>query len=267
MKNKTTRKSFIRISMVVFIGVLIASLLNLNSSSIRDYKQIVKSGELNIVTSYNNIDYYIQDDTVTGFQYELIQAILKNKGVNLNITSLTSLSEQIDGLKNGKFDILASPIVSSIENKEQINLTIPIVSNRQILVQRKDSTLIKNQLDLAKKEIYVVKDSPAIFRIQNLSNEIADTIYVKEVELYGQDALTALVAHGDINYAVCDEIVAKLEAERLQNIDTSLAIGFTQLYSWGTNKESKALLDSLNSWISIFQSTPEYEKLYTKYYH
>lgn len=267
MKNKTTRKSFIRISMAIFIGVLIASLLNLNSSSIRDYKQIIKSGELNIVTSYNNIDYYIQDDTVAGFQYELIQAILKNKGVELNITSLTSLSEQIDGLKNGRFDILASSIVGSIENKEQINLTIPIVSNRQVLVQRKDSTLIKNQLDLAKKEIYVVKDSPAIFRIHNLSNEIADTIYVKEIDLYGQDALIALVAHGDIDYAVCDEIVAKLEAKRLQNIDASLAIGFTQLYSWGTNKESNVLLDSLNSWISSFQSTTDYEKLYTKYYH
>ena len=61
-----------------------------------------------------------------------------------------------------------------------------------------------NQLDLAQKTLHVVKGSPSILRIQNLGNEIGDTIYIKEIEKYGSEQLISLVAHGDIDYAVCD---------------------------------------------------------------
>lgn len=86
--------------------------------------------------------------------------------------------------------------------------------NKQVLVQRKlenvpDSSLfIKSQLDLAGKTLHVVKGSPSILRIRNLGNEIGDTIYVEEIEKYGPEQLIALVAHGDIDYAVCDESIA-----------------------------------------------------------
>ena len=40
-----------------------------------------------------------------------------------------------------------------------------------------------------------------------LSSRIGDTIYVEEIEKYGPEQLIALVAHGDIDYAVCDESI------------------------------------------------------------
>ena len=97
-------------------------------------------------------------------------------------------------------------------------LTSPIVLNRQVLVQRKtdspdDSLFIKSQLDLAGKTLNVVEGSPSILRIRNLGNEIGDTIYIKEVEKYGSEQLIALVAHGDIDYAVCEESIARAAAD------------------------------------------------------
>ena len=182
------------------------------------------------------------------------------------------LSQQIEDLKSGKYDLLASNLIVTSELKEQIALTYPILKNKQVLVQRKDSIalsdslFIDNQINLAKKTLYVIKDSPAILRINNLSNEIADTIYIEELEKYGEEQLIALVAHGDINYAVCDEQIALNALDSLPQIDASLAIGFTQFYSWGVNKESPILLDSLNIWIDKFIQTKEYQKIYSKYY-
>ena len=262
-------RSIFNIFIVVFIGVLISYFFKKKDAlnNIRDYQDIVNSGEVNIVTSYNGIDYYIEGDTIKGFQYEMIHHIFHNKNIKYNITPVSSLNEQIEDIEKGKYDILASNIIATKEIKESLNLTVPILTNRQVLVQRKDSTYISNQLDLAKKTVHVVKNSPSIFRINNLSNEIADTIFIEELDKYGQEALIALVAHNDIDYAVCDEIVAKFEASHINNIDVSLAIGFTQFYSWGVHKKAPKLLDSLNVWIEDYLNSKEYKELYAKYYH
>lgn len=105
-----------------------------------------------------------------------------------------------------------------------------------------------------------------MMRIQNLSEEIGDTIFIKEIEKYGPEQLISMVAHGDIDYAVCEESIAKIMADSLPQIDIQTPISFTQFYAWAVSKQSPALLDSLNTWLDGFQKSKEYRQLYRKYY-
>lgn len=169
-----------------------------------------------------------------------------------------SFDERLRGLSDGRYDVIAYGILATSELKDSLLLTSPIILNKQVLVQRKangenDSLYIRNQLDLAQKTLHVVKGSPSILRIQNLGNEIGDTIYIKEIEKYGSEQLISLVAHGDIDYAVCDESIARAVADSLPQVDINTAISFTQFYSWAVSKQSPALLDSLNTWLDKFQ--------------
>ncbi len=75
-----------------------------------------------------------------------------------------------------------------------------------------------------------------------------------------------MVAHGDIDYAVCNESIARMAIDSLSQIDISTDISFTQFYSWAVSKQSPALLDSLNTWLDTFKKTQTYKKLYQKYY-
>ena len=240
--------------------------------SIRDYAEILKEGTLRVATEYNSISFFMDGDTFSGFHYELINAFAKEYQLKVDITPIMSFEERLNGLKEGNFDVIANSIQATSLLKDSILLTTPLVLNKQVLVQRKPATesdsslFIKNQLELARKTLHVVKESPTILRIQNLSNEIADTIFIKEIEKYGQEQLIAMVAHGDIDYAVCDESIAKSYTDSLPNIDINTAISFTQFYSWGVNKQSPLLLDCLNTWIEQFKKTPAYKNLYKKYY-
>ena len=119
---------------------------------------------------------------------------------------------------------------------------------------------------MAHKTLNVIKGSPSILRIRNLSNEIGDTIYVNEIDKYGSEQLLAMVAHGDIDYAVCDESIAKACIDSLPQLDINTDISFTQFYAWGISKQSPALLDTLNNWLKNYTATKEYKKLYKKYY-
>ena len=125
---------------------------------------------------------------------------------------------------------------------------------------------IRNQLDLAGRTLHVVKASPSILRIRNLGDEIGDTIYISEIEKYGSEQLIAMVAHGDIDYAVCDESIAQAAIDSLPQLDISTDISFTQFYSWGVSKQSPVLLDSLNTWLTSFRQGKEYKEILHKYY-
>ena len=237
----------------------------------RDYAEIIASGILRAATEYNSISFYVDGDTVTGFHYELIEAFARDKRIQAQVSPVMSFGQRLQGLETGKYDVIAYGILVTSELKDSLLLTSPIILSKQVLVQRKpvsehDSLFIKNQLDLAGRTLHVVKGSPSILRIRNLGNEIGDTIYTNEVEKYGSEQLIAMVAHGDIDYAVCDESIARAAADSLPQLDISTDISFTQFYSWGVSKQSPVLLDSLNSWLTKFREGKEYKEIYRKYY-
>lgn len=97
-----------------------------------------------------------------------------------------------------------------------------------------------------------MKGSPSILRIRNLGNEIGDTIYIKEIDKYGSEQLISLVAHGDIDYAVCDESIARAVTDSIPQIDINTDISFTQFYSWGVSKQSPVLLTALTAGFRLF---------------
>ena len=71
----------------------------------------------------------------------------------------------------------------------------------------------------------------------------------------------------NIDYAVCDEFIAKASLKNFPQLDISTPISFTQFYSWGINKKSKSLLDTINSWLDHFVTTKEFDELNHKYYN
>jgi ABC-type amino acid transport substrate-binding protein len=236
----------------------------------RSYEEIIRSGVLRAVTEYNSISYHAQADSIGGLHYELLQAFAESKGLKTEITPEMSVEKRIEGIQLGIYDLLANNVLISSERKDSLLFTSPILLSRQVLVQRKptemnDQNYINSLLDLAGKTVHVVKESPSILRIHNLSNEIGDTIYIKEIEKYGQEQLLAMVAAGDIDYAVCDESIALTAANDLPRLDFETTISFTQFYSWGVNKENTILLDSLNAWLDSFKQTEAFQKLLKKY--
>jgi ABC-type amino acid transport substrate-binding protein len=105
-----------------------------------------------------------------------------------------------------------------------------------------------------------------VLRINNLSNEIGDTIYIREVGDYGAEQLMSLVAHGDIDYAVCDENIALAAQDSLPQLDLATHIGFTQFYAWAVGRHSPVLRDSINAWLDTYMPTRAYQTLYAKYF-
>lgn len=269
-------KKYLKYGIMGIVAVILSALLfkpqprEIQQPSLRNYEAIVQSGVIRAVTEYNSISFHVQEDTIYGLHYELLNAFAKDKELEVEMTPEMSIEKRSEGLMNGTYDILANNVLISSDRKDSMLFTHPILLSRQVLVQRKpqdenDSACIRNLLELGQKTVYIVKGSPSVLRIQNLSNEIGDTIYIQEVEHYGQEQLLAMVANKDINYAICDESIALSAIHNLPELDIETAISFNQFYSWGVHQENTVLLDSLNSWLEGYKQTPAFQELIRKY--
>ena len=249
MKYKTRFILYIvLLVMVLFIMYMIRTQILVPSYTPRDIPEI-KQDTLRIVTDYTPINYYISDDTISGFDYELSQLIAKRSGLHVKVYPEVSLSKSIEGLEKNRYDIIGRPIPVTTDSKENFLFTDPILLNKQVLVQRKaeynnGKDPIRNQLDLAQKHLNIISDAPTRLRIMNLAHEIGDTIY----------------------FAVCDETIAREMSKHYPEIDFSTDISFTQFRSWALRLTSPLLLDSLNIWLKDIKKSPEFQKLKTKYY-
>lgn len=237
----------------------------------RDYPEIKEEGILRVMMEYNPSDYYVEDDTILGFQYELCQAIARLSGMEVQIHLEMSLERSFEMLDQQQVDVIARNIPITSESKETHLFTDPIILNKQVLVQRtakanQGQSPIRNQIHLGKKKLYIPKNSPALLRIKNLEHEIGDTIYIEEDELYSDEQLIIQVAKGDIDFAVCNQQNAERMAKQYPEIDIQTDISFTQLQSWAVRMESPILLDSLNHWLDTLKKNGLYDKVYNRYY-
>jgi len=210
-------------------------------------------------------------DSVRGFQYELIEVLCDSLGVRAEWIIENSLDKNKQDLSKGNVDLIARNIPVTTALREQLAFSHPIIHTKQLLVQRKSEynngiEPLRNQLLLAKKKVYVPSNSPSLLRLKNLESEIADTIYIQEMPNYEAEQLIMMVAKGDIDFAVCDAQVARINATLMPEIDIQTAISFTQMQSWAMRPSSTELQAKVDSFLVHFLETKAYRDIYRKYY-
>ncbi len=243
-----------------------------------DLKEIQDRGKLIVVTDYNSTNYFIYKGTPMGYQLELLNEFCNNLGIKLEVVVSNDVERNIKDLKKGEVDLIAQNLAVTRERGKKIKFTEPHTFSRQVLVQRIEdknnskpqasdfNSLIRNQLDLAGKTIYVQKGSSYVTRLNNLSDEIGDTINVVEIPDYEAEQLIGLVAEGEILYTICDEIQARVNKNYYDNIDIETPISFPQKMAWGVRKSSHDLLQVVNNWLIRFRKSAKYNIIYKKYF-
>lgn len=243
-----------------------------------DLPEILQRKKLIVLTNFNATDYFIYRGNPMGYQYDLIHEFSDALGIDFEIIAENDLAKSFSNLKTGKCDVLALNLTVTKERGKFVKFTTAHSKSRQILVQHKpenwesmklseiEHSVIRNQLDLAGKTIYVQNNSSYATRLKNLSDEIGDSINIIEID-EDVEELIRKVAEGEIEYTVCDENLAKVNQTFYPEIDINTAISFPQYLAWAVRKEgSEQLLDTLNSWIRSFKKTKKYTLIYNRYF-
>lgn len=254
--------------------------LNTQQSEIinRDLDRIKEIGKLRVVIDYNSTNYFIYKGKPMGYQLELLQELCNYLSLKLEVSVSNDMGKNYEDLNKGVIDLIATNLAITKERDNEISFTEPHCFTRQVLIQRKYEVnnndgqnkvfneIIRNQLELAGKTIYVQNQSAYYYRLKNLANEIGDSINVIEIPDYEAEQLIGLVAAGEIDYTVCDENLALVNQNFYPNLDIETAISFPQKIGWAVRKNAPQLLDIINNWLISFRKSARYNIIYKKYF-
>jgi len=240
---------------------------------------IQQSGKLTALIDYNSTNYFIYRGQPMGYQFELLKAFTEHLGVKLEIVTNNNLEESFRKLQDREVDVIATGLTITNERNQFIDFTDPLDQTVQVLVQRKpenwrkletndeiESRLIRNPLQLAGKTIVIQKTSSFKERLENLSNEIGQTINIIEDENREVEQLITAVALGEIDYTISDEHIAMVNQNFHPDIDVSTAVSFPQNIAWGIRLRDDDFKRELNNWLNEFKNTYTARLLYNKYF-
>ncbi|MGM0408553.1 MAG: transglycosylase SLT domain-containing protein [Bacteroidota bacterium] len=249
-----------------------------STTQMNSLERIQKRGKIIAVTDFNSTNYFIYRGEPMGYQYELLKLLADHLDVDLEVAVENDVDKNFEMLFEKECDIIAINLTKTKERSKIIDFTYPHSQTRQVLVQRKpanwrnltkdelDSKLIRNQLDLADKIVYVQKGTSYAQRIKNLSDEIGDSIIIIEKADLEVEQLIELVASGEIDYTVADENIAMVNQTYYPVLDIETAISFPQSIAWGVRQEDDSLRIAIDHWLKEFKKTLDYALIYNKYF-
>ncbi len=218
---------------------------------------------LNVAIAYSPMSLYRYADTIGGFNYEMMREMSHLYGDRVKYFPVVSVDEALAKLREGTFDIVMADIPVFASHREMYRFTIPVYTDRQVLVSR--DSVIPSPLELAGKEVWVAAGSPARSRLENLSREIGDSIDIRVSPDYSAEQLVMLTARGEIPRAVVNQEVARRLSAEYPDLRISDNISFSQFQSWILNRSAAALQDTLDAQIERFKQTPQYAALLDKW--
>ena len=257
---------------IVLLVVIIALMAVLHKCSTKggaSYSDASGGDTLRVAIEYSPLSCYTYSDTLGGFCYDAVKLVAACGHRYVKFYPLVQLEEAIKGLNEERYDVLIAQFPVTKESREDFLFTDELYLDRQVLVQRADSTgvmKVKSQLDLAGCTLHVVKGSPMRSRIESLSREIGDSISVEEDADYGPEQLFVRVAIGEIDYAVINESTAKQLAVRYPDVNIDTGISFTQFQSMIIRKDNQELCDSVNSWLRTAKKLQAFASLRARYH-
>ena len=244
----------------------------------RDLDAILADGKIRAVTNVNQTSYFIYKGEPMGFHFELLKKFADHLELELEIITSNDIDEALGYLQSGDADLVAIGLSVSADRKEMMQFTEPLMQSSQVLVQRKPNgwermtektaaeKLVRNQLDLAGKTIYVQKGSSYAQRLYNLERESGMDIGVIEVP-YDAEELARQVSRGEIEYTICDDYMSNIIGTLFPGLDMSTPVSFPLNIAWSVRKDgTDALISELNGWITGFKTTREYARLERKYF-
>ncbi len=232
------------------------------------FQQVIEERKLKVVTLNNSTSYFLYRGTPMGFHYELIKKYTEKLGVTLDLEVATDSKMALEMLQKGQCHILATNVGITGRRKRKMLFTAPFFQTKPVLVQNKQSKkqYVEDWLDVDTLQVAIAKGLENEHLVKNLEETLGlcmNVLYYSEID---QEDLLSWVAEDSIPATFSDEITAKVAKTYFPNLDISISAGLPHNIAWAVNLEATDLLQNVNEWLRFFKKTPEYRRLYTKYF-
>jgi membrane-bound lytic murein transglycosylase F len=228
--------------------------------------RIKDRGELNVLTRYGLTSYYVKNDQLAGFEYELASAFAKRLNVKLNIIVPDNLNEMLKMIKAGKADIAAAGLTITPERKQKIRFGPVYHEVTQQLVYRRGTNRPSDITDLGDGQLEVVAGSSHVEQLQALKKEVPNLKWTENHQL-DSNGLLELVELEMIDYTIADSNEVEANQVLFPELRVAFDVSEPQPLGWALPKDDDdSLFNELSAFFAELEASGDLDRLIEKYY-
>ena len=255
-------------SCLKFISLLFISLSFLIAcgEALPHLEEISERGELRVLSRYGPTTYYVQDEDLAGFEYELAKRFAEHLNVKLKIIVPDNLGDMLQLIKDGKADIAAAGLTITPERKDVIRFGPIYQQVTQQFVYRLGAKKPKNLTDLNEGQLEVVAHSSHVEQLNSLREEIPSLTWTENSEL-DSGGLLELVQLELIDYTIADSNEMAADQIKFPELRVAFNISEPQPLAWAMPlSEDGSLANEMAKFFDQLDESGDLERLKEKYY-
>jgi membrane-bound lytic murein transglycosylase F len=251
-----------------FISLLLLSLSFLIAcgEAVPHLEEIRERGELRVLSRYGPTTYYVKDDALAGFEYELVKRFAEQLNVKLKIIVPDNLGDMLKLIEQGKADIAAAGLTITPERQDIIRFGPVYEQVTQQLVYRLGTKKPKNLTDLAEGQLEVVANSSHVEQLKSLKEEIPSLTWTENSEI-DSSGLLELVQLELIDYTIADSTEVAANQIKFPELRVAFNISDPQAIAWAMPfSEDGSLAKEMAIFFDQMDESGDLSRLKEKYY-
>lgn len=251
--------------MKIFFPLLLIFVLASCSAKQRDLNDILKSGELRILTLNTPTTYFEDSDAQTaGLEYEMTRKLAKDLGVEAKYIIVDSIGDLFDGLDQGRGDLIAAGISITDSRKEKYNFG-PSFQEIEKQVICKPYVRPKKIKDLIGFDIAVMSGTSYVEVLESHKKKHPDLEWIAvtgttDFQLFEE------VANETYDCTISDSNIASVARRPYPSLEIPMTLKGKDQLAWPMRKEQADLQDKIKEWFRHDFSESQLNELKEKYY-
>ena len=228
-------------------------------------ERIRTSGTLKVGTTVSPTTYYQGEDSLAGFEYELVEAFAEKLGLSVEFVLYRSEPALLRAVRSGGIHMVASGMTRTEERDRYLAFSTPYQEVEQQLLYRRGSRRPKNLDELA-GAVTIPALSSYEYKLQALKRAHPDLQWQYEPWTNTEDMLARL-NNAEIHYTIADSNQAALYQAYFPHIKPAINLPDKEQIAWAFPRTfDSSLVDAANQFLQAERQSGRIEALQKKYY-
>ena len=213
---------------------------------------------------YAPFEYLDSDGNLTGFDYELLEAIAQEENLELEWKDMP-FDSLVGSMETGNIQIIAAAIGPTKEREKSVDFSDVYYTGSQSIVSSQKTPLY-DFAGLSGKRVAVLEGSQSDFIVSGENTDYGVVENATVVRFKNAASAVMELKNGGVNAVLIDTIMAEIYCRQNDDIDYQKVDGTEEDTVYCIEKGNTELLNTVNKGLKKLKDNGEYDQIYEKFF-
>lgn len=252
--------------MRVFAAIGLSALLGSCTSPPSLLEQIIRQGELRVVTQNSPATFYYGAEEARGIEFELARGFAERLGVSLRLHTAQEFRQLFPDIQQGRAHIGAAGLIVDDSAAGRVSFGPAYQTVQPQLVYRMGTKRPRTIGELNGGELEVLEGSSHIALLEDARGRVP-YLHWNENPAMSAEALIRRVARGEIDYAIVNSNEFSLLRHYYPEARVAFDLGSESRVAWALPKRAGALREHVAAYFAEIEASGELQQILDRYYY